>query len=470
MIKNIGQKTILSNGLDATWNRGEIKIPEDTQSGEMRVKVTAQILNKGTTVTSLTSNHKDALLGHTSWDLQVGPEGNLRRPFALQPGTILRLVERDQLGVDTEGYSDSTTGLGQTLATGTPSVPGVTTVVWRQSIPVGEMMRLDGAKFGMGRFEWLLTQLYLKRGSEPLTGISADLSVGSVTYELDPKLDQVNGSPYHFPPEYEELNPIDRRYTFPDGLMLSLNERTAAQASTALQEYRLQVDDEIVHDQAAPSDVKAEYARREKRYPYIENVEDKVTRLYATAPGTPLERVRTGRVTFEQKNQDLNPMKFASYMQKVPSEKEIAAVVQAVANLLKPGMSIKAVSWAAVEGRELESRLLPFVPMVFFDTNDSQYGQFPGLVCERGGSPRVEIPLKRLLELRAEYKRRQAAKDPKRVEKLIQLTAGAIPGAVIGGRGFKSGPSGTYAQVRRLIVTPDDQLPELQEALKALAA
>lgn len=452
---------VLVPNSDKNWGKAEFKIDADQAVVALEVRCTARITAAGGYGGgAISTTNRDALLNGIFVDLSTGGADGEPRTEALQNVSLKKLMRMQEQLLERElyGYGDATTGLAK------PPVAGTTTThVWRSLIPFDVEFIEPGSLYGMGPSQFNTLQMQIRMGADPLTAAVATLSITDITIELWARVKQTNGDQVmpliHL---REKTDPGKLGIAFGDCMPLVLEDTNNPLATTDIAEVTVKIGDEVVtKPPATPADINEQFLDN----PNVGDVEDTSeysTDLYRNAD-TQIGKMRTGPISVEQRvqNEDLQ-LRLTFFPVMGPDT--IFRDIRAAALLRRPGSAILAVSNAALQTLNVESRHLPFLPYTMFEAGERQAEQYAGLRCVYGGQPEVYIP-PYLLDAAAVRYINAAAENNGAGNNGVMLdtirsVADMVPGSVISGRGYKGGVSPVYAEVERQVLARVQQMIE----------
>lgn len=416
--------------------RGRLRIPKGKKCIGLRCRITQPIANASGGALALATADKQALLDTFTVNLRYGAAGK-RKPYNAVSLKRMRTLQRELFGTEVEGYTDSTTGLSNSIANGATEND-----TWTQIIPTGRVWKLgkDRDIFGMGRSQAMTVDVEIRRGAAP--SLTAGLSLnGNTTIEIYPMLVSCKGDRWSYFPEYLETDSPDIEKVFDDALPLALWDRNAVHASTSLTELDVDIDDESIHRQISPA-VLIDEIHDAPNYHSEADVVDEVTVLYGFAHDRELHDLPSGRLRFRQPKKDIATMKYSFLFAPLASEEEIKADVEEVSRQRR-----KAVHASSTHSPDYPQRLQAFFPFVAHDTDDQEWQKRPGIRAAPGERADLFLPellKKRVRELKSAHEvegERNAASD------ILKEVASAFPGAVQAGKGMNAATSQALARV-----------------------
>lgn len=457
----------LPNGVKTITPGQEFRLGDDgnpikIQPGQVADAIEARctaIVNATGAHAALTTAQRDALLNQITVDFAFGGEGEADQDQVYQARTFKQLLgDAEALArYIVAGYTDAVTGLATALNN------GANTLKWVTLIPIGRVEQLvpKRAVGGMGRGQLLTARLLIKLGTDPLAPLDALLALVSVNIELWPWTRPVNGEQWGRPPVVRyKPNSGALQAGFPDGLPVRVTEETnAVSAAPGTLEIQTKIGDEIVHDfPASAADILNELLRD----PTVTGADDTSERhtLCFAFGDSPLKALRTGPVTVSQRTAAIASLNLTYTGYTVQPYEGVKRDVMRIANQNPAGTVIKAISSATLDGLEVESRHLPFVPWRAFADGERQFALYPGLRCEQGKEPEVHIPEHIKDAAAYQYAQALAAGDQSRATDVIRNVATPIPGAVVSGRGFKGARSWVVTEVQKQI---EDRVKKLAQ-------
>jgi hypothetical protein len=349
-----------------------------------------------------------------------------------------------------KGYADATDGL-----TKPPVASTTTTHAFRVLVPFDVEFLEPGSIYGLGASQFNTLRLTVRMGADPLTAAVATLSITEIVIEFWAQTKQTNGdmvSP--LPHLRKKTEPGKLGAGFGDGMPLVLEDINNPLASTDIGEVTVKVGEEvIVKPPATPEDINDVFLD-DPNVGDIEDTSEYATPLYRMGD-TQIKAAKTGPIHVEQRTQDEDLSLRYVYFP-APTEAQIKRDVRAAALKRQPGNTVLAVNAAAVDGLQVESRHLPFLPFKLFEGTERQAEQFAGLRCVYGGDPEVFIP-DYLLDAAASRYITAAAENGGAGNNGVMLdtirsVADMVPGGTVNGRGYSGGVTSIYAEVEQKIL------------------
>lgn len=433
--------TLSAQGVTQKMEKGKFTIEPGKQARNCRLKVSIPVANTTGSGAALSDTQKQTLLSVFLLTVRYGANGS-RQPYQAIGFDRIQREFRYASNSEIEGYSDTSTGLGKTVANGATN-----TLVFYLPIPLGLQWWMGGQRnfWGMGPSQASTFELEIRRsGSDTIaTGWAIN---GSVSIDVIPDIQPVGTDRWSPCPEYVEQNETDKTVRLPDGLPLRISERTAVHASSTLTNVSVFVGDLSVHDQVSPSELISQY-NDSALLSSAGLITDRETLLLSYNDDNQFSDLPTGAPRVVQNVKDLATFQAGYLYCPVVSAEDMQNEIRNVAwNVRK--QRIRAVSLAAVNGLKVPDRLLPFVPFCFFAEGDPEFEQFPGIECAPGAQPFLFVPPSvkaRASQMRAAH---QASGAARAAEEVVRQVAAAIPGAVQGSGGFDKGSSPILAAVR----------------------
>jgi len=410
--------------------QGDIQLPLGKALAGIALKLTFPVKNTTGGNAAFPSGDKVKLLDIIKLTMKYGPRNAQRQPFqALGLGTYLRRLQRFAFGVEVYNYSDTSTGLGQTVNNNATNNL-VATVI----IPTGHLWMLGRLQnlFCMGRSQAKSVEMKIERGVD--TTLTANWALnGNVQVDIFPLEVSVKGDRVAWIPEYRFRTERNYFADLDDGLPLLVGEETAAQDSSSLTRVNLSIDKEVIHQDASPADIKRELSVI-PNYPSAALLTDDLTILYSVTPDKALTEAQSGPVHVEQPARDLSDFKLAWYfLPAVDAATQKAFLVDAANDLRRK--TVKLTSLQAIQRLGLPSRMAAFIPGVLSDEQDAEFHDLPGLAAPyRGSMADVQLVVPNDLKAAARGAARSQGRPGDAAKKLATL----IPTAANGGRGVSA--------------------------------
>jgi hypothetical protein len=442
-MKSLGTLNLDTNGAVKHFEREKLIIEKGKMMLGVFAKMTIPLANASGGNITLSDTQKQSFLATPKLTLSYGKAGR-RRPYNDITLNKLQRISRVYVGQDWEGYTGSTSGLGQVLTNGATTSCTLWVFIPTSRAWHSAMMR---KVFGVGRTQAKTMALEFKRGNSD--GLPAGVTIsGGITVDIIPLTVSAPFDRWLYLPEYIEIDETSKVAKLPAGLAEYVAEITAAGASTALTDVTAKVDDEVLYEKF---NVYSWYTATVLTVPNIPSEadpSDRETILHWHRPEMDWTDLPTGVFSLEQNTKTLPTAQLRALIAPIPTDDEIREDVQECAGARGRNKPLKAVSIGAVlDIPNLKAKHYPYLPFCLFDADDKEFQQYPGMVST--GAERAEpfIPesvKERAMSLIADYLakgERAMAEDVKR------KTALAIPGAVQDVRGFARNGSPVYAQV-----------------------
>jgi hypothetical protein len=443
--KSLEQLVFDAVGQTKKITRGQLEIPKGKACGDIRLHFTVVLANDSGGNAALTKAQQRSYLSGWEFSLSYGP-GNKLKPYASVDGADMRNVQRELCGFDVEGYGDTSTGLEKTVNNGATG-----TCVFAIRIPTGRDFKVPGWKRrGMGPSQCRTVILEVKRAADTLpTGwtVDTDPVVEVYTTEYSAKGDQ-----FVVLPQFEDQVVRGKRFYLEDGLPRLVAERTAAHASTAFTEFNSRVDEEVVCDQTEPAQFVQDYRDDE-----LLSSEMDISDIYTLLHVLPREiadkkDILTGRFFFEQPQGDQDDIDYLALRYPILSEDQWKAILKEVSTDIRE-KDIRMVAHYALHNLAaagVPDRFQPYEGYTFFDSDDAEYEQFPGLWGSPHAEPVPYVPISIKNRVQEGKKQAEANGEMKAAKRILRRNAMAIPGAVQSGRG-SARPSATMGQFAAVI-------------------
>lgn len=436
--------TVTLTGANTTgqFRAGDFDVQPGKAADAARFKMRFTLANSGS-ARVLTAAEKLTFL-ETAFDCTVRYGANMQ----FTPNSKLNFKAAHQLtrngrASTWEGYTDSSTGLGQSIGSSTdvvlyPRIPFA--AFWQQK-------ELAGL--------WRVGALQARRIIIDVRRLAPTLPSG-FSLSGNVYLDII---PDESPARYEYYSPLPRYYEFeetsrlattlPNGWTVLLADRNAVHASTSFTAVKLTMDALTLYENCTLAEVITRYNDAIEYFPAEASVADELTLLYAIPPGVQLKDLPTGKPQFEQLVQAVTTMRFAWWGYDVMTESQVSAEVQQLAN--DAGCRINAVNAAAVHRLDVPKGLRAFMPWVVFREGEKEFDQYPGLVAAPGGGAVVPyVPPTVAANARSVMASQKNAGHHTAAEDTLHQVALALPGAVQSPRGLKQG-SPMLERVRSLL-------------------
>ncbi|NBD09637.1 hypothetical protein [Corallococcus silvisoli] len=405
---------------------GEFRVSKGCNATAMRLKVTAQLTNSGT-ARALTEPERQTFLStvvdHT---LRWGADGQHKPRSNVSFGRE-RILVRQMMGSELEGWADSTTGLARSIGS------TATTVQWYQRIHLCGVYKdpATDSLWGIGPTQAESITVDLRRNAPTLP--SGFTLTGAMTLELIPdeftsKYDRVTPVP-----TWNEFVEANKVANFVPGLPLYLVERSAAHAASALTDVSLRIDGLELFSKVGVNEVITKWLDTPNYWAENQTF-DAETILHLLLPGQRLADWPTGTPTLEQDTKTLATGQYGQLVVEVMTDAEVDRDVAYFA--AAKGKRISAVSLPVMLGIETPDNIKFALPYALLDEQDSEFDRYPGRTCMPGESVRVYFPLAAAARAKARVELHEAAREYLAAEKVRRELAGTVPGAVQSPRGW----------------------------------
>ncbi|RJS26076.1 hypothetical protein DRW03_06350 [Corallococcus sp. H22C18031201] len=438
--KKLNTYTLPGTGSTTQVKLGEVVVSKGSNATALRFKVSLQLTNSGA-VRGLTPPERVAFLDSFDYSLTWGA-GLQYKPRSNVSFGRERVIIRQMMGSELEGFNDTSTGLARSIGS------GATTVEWYQRIHLcGTYKDPDtDSLFGVGPSQAASIQMDMRRLSPVLpSGFAVS---GTVTLDLIPD---------EFPSKYDRVTPIPRWHEFSEankvanflpGLTWYAVERSAPHVSTAFAEVSLSIDGWESYSRVTPG----EYITRwldVPNYTAENQTFDADTVLHLLTPGQRMRDWPTGTLRLEQDRKTIATMQMGQLVTEVADSSAIERDIAYFAS--KKGRRISAVSLPTLLGQEVPKNLLPFVPYALLDEQDAEFDRYPGLMAAPSEDPRIYFPGAVTARAKARVQMHESAREYLAGENVIRELAAPVPGAVQSPRGW--GQSSTrYLETARAVV------------------
>lgn len=427
-------KTI--NGVNVTkFDRGTIFIDKGRQLLALALKCTFPIKNTTGGNAAMADQQKQELLNLFQITVTIGKgAGNLMKPYIANTLKRINIEMRRFLNAEIDLYSDTTTGLQQTI-TNNATNNSVCYIL----IPLGQAWFLRG-KFkdlwGLGPSLVSLLQLEVKCTATNLEA-GWDLN-GNVTFDLFPVTVPAKADLFGPIPVFEESSEVNKSFFHDQGLLLALDEGTNAQSSNPFTSISLKMDDTQIYSQLAAKDIAVGWDMAS-----LLNANGLVTNresiLYQVTDGeTDFPDMPVGKPTFTKDVNDLATVAAKWIYVPVLTHEAMALELDYIAKNVRND-TIKAVSVADADGLNIGDDHRPFVGYYLFSPADKEFEMYSGLVAYPDArQPEVLTP-KSLLDA-AKAKQAMHTKNGEHIAaaSVSQAVARMVPGAVESTKGFKA--------------------------------
>lgn len=441
--KKFGKVLTFTPGNNDTLGVGQARIAKGSMMYALLAIFSITLNKSDAGTTTLAAADKRTLLGRFNLDLRYGHRQQ-RNPY---PNVDAERVRREQLGqMDQEvfWYSDTSIGLGKTIAASTD-----TTMKFGLVIPLGGRSR-DPKKphyRGMGPSQVQTLQLQISQSSSAaaVTGTTVTLKAATnTTVTLIPICCPEKFDRWSYVPELKERSEPNFEATLEDGMWLRVTENTAALASSALTDIDIKIGDHVICEQADPDDMYAAFDAENDAFGSTNSdLSGLETPLYQVPNNVPEDQIPTGPFNFRNQRQEITSnYKFRGVVIPVVSAEEVAADVEHVAKNIRK-KSLVAISVPALERRAhaLPTRLAPFQPFALVDFNDSEASSFAGLAASATEGTRAEPSIPKVLREAAQAKvaayKAAGGVEAKAQDDVAKEIARQIPGAFASGAGAR---------------------------------
>lgn len=449
MSKSLTTLTLENVNVTKEIPRGDFIIDDGRQMRGIPMLVKGTLNKSDASTTTLALADKLALLGHLEFYLEHGPADAPKRiPFNFVDGSRVRLAERESYQRELALFSDTTDGLGKTIA-----ASGDTAVAFYVTIPTGMFFKLrELREVGMGPSQCRNVLFKVRRKpttpSLPTATTVTWKASTAITVEIFPDL--VSGPDQELiVPEYLDSDQVGKNQGLPEGFPLLFTDRNAATASTSLAEFNLSIDGEAIHTGADPKIAIQEYRRSKPD----EDVSDTDTLLHWVKANASIQDQPSGLLLFEQPKLNLSTVKWFALHVPIISEDAWAARVAAAAIIR--GRALRATtSWAAKGYVEqgYHERYSPFLGTTYFQEGETGYQRFYGLVARKNpaGAYVADIlnPTAQLAAHKARVAAFKGSGQHHAAEKLARAIVASVPGGVQSGNGFARGNSQANRRIR----------------------
>lgn len=439
-MKRIQTLTLAGAGARQQVTRGNFSLDKGKLLKALRLKVTVPVKNTtGGTISGLTDAQKQTLFGlFRNW-VSYGKDG-AQRPFEAIDWARMHREARFAFGSEIEGYTDSTTGLGRTIANNATQ-----NMTFYMLIPLGYLWFLparDARLFGMGRSQVSTLQLEVQLDTLTIaTNIVIDVPASNVTIEVYPQVESCKGDVWGAVPFYRQNDTSNDEIEGPEGLPLRISERSQVHASSQLTSVNVRIDDEVIHEAMSPQDTITEYNDLALATA-AGSLVDRETILYAVgpSPGANLSDLPTGRPRVKQVVKNIATMQM-SYLYLPTQDTEDVKSALEVASRFR-GKELKAASQRFVRGGQAPARIDAVLGAIMLDRDDKEFEQAPGFARGPGETDaRLLVPDSIAALAKSRVAQHKAAGENKQAADVAKQLAALVPGAIPGARGFSRGGS-----------------------------
>ena len=427
-----------ASGNQDTLKRRTLDLPKGRLMQGLVLRFAGNINKSDAGNTTLSDAQKQALFNLFRISANYGKGGQHKFIKAMLMART-QAIARRAYGSEMELYTDATDGLGKQIA-----ASGNTAVAFYMLVPTGkDWLYEPEIRQGMGRSQAKTLELTIKREADVIAGT---LSLnGTWTIDVIPDDVACKGDQWHVIPEYEEDDSTEKTVKTSPGLHKQVIERTAVHASTSLTNITVKCDDEELVDQLAPSRI-IRQLNDSARMLSAGLTSDRDTLIVDFTPEQRWEDLPTGVVSIRQNVKDLATFKIGDYFQPLKSQDEWKKDLAHVATDLRE-KTIRAVSLADVQGREIPDRLRPYYGYVLVDSDDAEFERFGGFVAAPGSDPEPFVPKGLADRARAAVADHLSKGETKAAEAVVRRVAAQVPGAIEHPRGFSFG-SGILESIR----------------------
>lgn len=441
---------------------GEIKADPNTNVKSIRVPCTMKI-NATTNPAAALNATKikaifDGLFVRFSTGPNTGRDGDRDKIFDYDPVTTILRALKQEIQRTFDGYSDTTDGLGMTLAA------GANYVNFTIELPTGHVEQIQPVQglFGMGPGQLATADFKLKMGADPLHDADANLAIEYIDFEVGPGDEEAcAGDQWCDPPivVLKDGTSTQDTISLDDGCWLAVNDRNATLSANGFGAVTVDVGEgqdqyNFADDPAVPNDLYKRWVST-KGVGTIEDLSGEVTPLYNWA-ATRFKNVRTGPIRIKQRKPNggnLVTFKLEGYGFVPRSTDKVKEAVKLMATKLPKGSELKAIAVKALEPSiEMDPRHAWIAGFRTFTEGQTEFGSYCGWKCAPGGEPEIDIPTSRLHRAAVAYAEAQRnpikAEADAETEGVIRTLADEIPGAAPHGRGYEGGKTEVYVAVR----------------------
>lgn len=402
----------------------EVRKGKVAPATRLRCEVTVANASAGALVPSVSD--RNALLGMLT--LEYFRYGQNRQPFLnVLFSRLAFLIAPFASGMPLQGYSDSVTGMAQSIP-----ASGSRTLVFYVVIPHGLLWMFPETlgKFGLGTTQAKTVAFKVNRGAAP--ALTAGLSVsGNVMVRVQPYEVSARGQRRQYVPEYREATIRGYKHKFEPMLNLLSGELTTTHDASAITSLTTKIDDEELHRDANTKDILAELLAV-PNYPADADVSDVAFLFHAVNPGKSFRDLVPGALEVEQPLKQLADMQVFSYGFPLVELEEAGKDTERASQLRSK--SLLAVSTAATEWKDVPQKLTPYLPILEVDSDDREYHELPGIGVAFGGRAELHVPG----VFDAKLERAGAAAPPQVRASLAKHAARAVPGAATTARGINA--------------------------------
>jgi len=437
------QMNLPNVGSSDTVEAGKLEVAADKYAPYLECKVSVSLANASGADVTMSDAQKQSYFSGLKLDLWHGAQQR-EHPIDGKTFDMLDTLARYASGIEWQGYSDSTSGLARTLTNGQTKA-----ITFWARIPTGQFWLLDGIEYGygIGSTQAKTVRIKATRVSDTLpTGVTVS---GSVVIEVRPGERPAHGkNVFTYIPEVRTIDETRETATIEGGLFLGVFDTNAAQASqTALQNIRVTVGKNVVHDGVPHSDAVVEFIDK-VNLPSDADVRPRWTILYGIRQGTQLKDLPPGNFVLKQLTKDLTTAHLVGLYFPLKKREDIEKDLNFAVSSRGENRPLRAVSFATLSGIELPDAIAPFMPMVLVGQESPAFGTFAGMLATPGTGAHVDLPPPVVQRAKAQIAQHQKNNDGHAVEAVIRKVAASIPGAVQGPDGFDGGSSSVLDEVR----------------------
>lgn len=426
-----------------SMQRGKLGVKDGHKAIAVYLKCSIPVANASGGAVTLTDAQKQTLLDCFQITVDMGPEGGTQQPYIAHGLSRIQREARRFYASEIEGYTDATTGLGQSL----PNA-ATTTVVFYLPIPTGRAWFLEDRfkdLWGMGPMQAKQFGISLRCVS---TAVLAGVTLsGNCTFDVLPDVVPAKRETWSPLAQFITKSEQDKTLDMPPGLYFALAELTYKQASAVSTNVTLSVDDEVLYDQMSAADVAVSQADA-ARQPAAGQTTDRETLFLSQTEGErPLERLFIGAPKLVQNVHDLATFAAgASYIPILAEDKLDKALLDMAT---KEGKPLKAINAAVADGWAVPHRLLPYMPMYVVKQDDALWEQFSGRVAQPGAlATTIESPPQVVAAVKALRSHAASGGRALSAANIERQFAASVPGVVQSSKGFDTNVTPTFNRLR----------------------
>lgn len=436
---------LIAGGPAVTMEKGKLQVANGRKAVGVYLKCSIPIANATGGAVTLSDTQKQTLLSCIQATIDLRADEVIEEIFTAQGFDRLHRSARRFYASEIEGYTDSVTGMAQSLPNG-----ATTTVIFYMPIPTGRAWFLEDRFkdiWGMGSFQSRQLQISLRCTSVAIATNLTLANTPNATFDVIPDVVAAKRETWSPMFKFTTKAETDKTLNLSEGLHAAIVETTHNQAAAVFTNNTLKIGDELIYDQlsSAESIITQNDASIQ---PSAGITTDRETLCYEATDGErKLEQMPVGAPQLVQNSHDLATFNAGHEFMPILSEHSLDVALLNVAKMA--GKKVKAINAAVADGIPVPHRLLPFMPMYLVFEDDALYEQFAGRVALPGElATTIETPPQVKAAAKALHDHHAAGGRPLSAANVVKQFASSVPGVVQSAAGFDKNVSASFSTLR----------------------